>query len=114
MGCILKFLLFIFILAFIGAVRFWWIIRTLINNACEQARKQQEYSNGTTNGYGTSNDFGTTNGYGTSSRYGSTNNNDSTGSSGNSTQNNNATATDRKKVFADDEGEYVDFEDIKD
>lgn len=100
MGCILKFLLFIFILAFIGAVRFWWIIRTLMNNAREQARKQQEYSNGTTNGYGTS------------SRYGSTNNNDSTGSSGNSTQNNNA--TDHKKVFADDEGEYVDFEDIKD
>lgn len=79
MGCILKFLLFIFILGFIGVIRFWWIIRTLVQRAREQDRQQQQ-----------------------------------TDQQDNFKSTDTASSTPHKKVFADNEGEYVEFEEIKD
>ena len=91
MGCILKFLLFIFILGFIGVVRFWWTIRTLVHNAREQARQQQQG--------GQHDNFKST----------------SNASSANTTSSTNtASSASHKKVFADNEGEYVEFEEVKD
>lgn len=90
MGCILKFLLFIFILAFIGAVRFWWTIRTLVNNVREQAKQQQ--------GENQNNSY-------------TSNSNNTTNSSGNTIH---TSTSERKKVFDDNEGEYVEFEEISD
>lgn len=86
MGCILKFLLFIFILGFIGAVRFWWTIRTLVHNAREQARQQQQQ----------------------------TAQKDNFNSADTTSSTNTTSTTPHKKVFADNEGEYVEFEEVKD
>lgn len=91
MGCILQFLLFIFILAFIGAVRFWWTIRSLMNNVRNQARQQQNEQNS----------------------YNNTSENYNTANSTNNTVHGSSTPS-HKKVFEDNEGEYVEFEEIKD
>lgn len=84
MGCLLQFLLFILFLGLFGALRFWIAIRSVLNASRKQAEQfEQRQSQGTQS------------------------------QSSSTTQGNTHGAAPRKKVFADNEGEYVEFEEIK-
>lgn len=84
MGCLLQFFLFWIILAFIGAVRIWWQMRRMMNAARKQHQRQTHQQQNQRSKSGVYMDETKT-----------------------------QSKQSKKKVFDDDEGEYVDFEEIK-
>lgn len=80
MGCLLQFFLFIFFIIFIGAVRLWWMVHSVMHKARNQQSQYDRQEQQQT-------------------RY-------------SSQETNTNTTTSKKKVFADNEGEYVDFEEV--
>ncbi|MBQ0049437.1 MAG: DUF4834 family protein [Bacteroidales bacterium] len=91
MGCLLNFFLFIFIFAAIQGVRLWWTVRKVMRGQMGGSRSNQsERQQSAYRGEGVYRD--------PSAQARQT----AKGS------------TPRKKVYGDDEGEYVDFEEVKD
>lgn len=98
LGCLLGLLLGIFILALNLGFRLWWSIRNLFQGGGRQ-------------GGSTYRNSGT---YGSSGSYGSSGNTGTSGqSAGNGSQTHSSSTSAHGKVFADNEGEYVDFEEVK-
>lgn len=86
MGCLLHFFLFIFILAAMGGLRLWWQIRKVMRNGRGQQTSQGLNSQQQQHrGAGVYRD-----------------------------ETFQSSSKPKKKVFADEEGEYVDFEEVKD
>lgn len=87
MGCLLNFFLCIFILAGMGALRLWWQMRKIMRTGRQQGQQQRRQSQQQQQrrGAGVYRD-----------------------------ESSNSASKPKKKVFADDEGEYVDFEEVKD
>ena len=99
-GCLLQGLLLIFIFVLFGLLRLVWTFRTFlyqIYKARKNLRNQQGYQGGSSSTYGNS-----------SSSY------DSSSSSTSSTSADGQRGGHKKKVFDDNEGEYVEFEEVKD
>jgi len=92
LGCLLGLVLGLLLIALNVGLRLWWNIR--------------KFFGGNTNGM---NDFGGMNGtYGSRNQGNTQDNNQNTGSQNTSNPN-----TSHDKVFADNEGDYVDFEEVK-
>lgn len=91
MGCLLNFFLFIFIFVAIQGIRLWWVVRKALHgqgSAGSARGKQQEQPR-----------------YRGAGVY-----RDPSAQSKQSTSG----GQQRKKVYGDDEGEYVEFEEVKD